>query len=114
MKRSRVEHDAWVLGIIAENKRLQKLFDDASNGQYDVLALIDYYQEEMFSAKSENAKMRGFLDLIDDEIRGGCDCHSNEHITVHPRCLACRVGSVLAKAAIALPSGADDAVRRIG
>ncbi len=36
--------------VVAERDRLRKLFDDAGDGEYNVLALIDFYQQEVINA----------------------------------------------------------------
>lgn len=41
--------------IRSERDRLQKLFDDAGEGQYNVLNLIDYYQREASESKIAEA-----------------------------------------------------------
>jgi len=61
----------------AEAARLQKLFDDAGEGQYNVLALIDYYQG---CVHDEADTARGLADRIEGALAalkripcdGGC------------------------------------------
>lgn len=36
----------------AENARLRKLFDDAGQGEYNVLALVEYYQRLAIASES--------------------------------------------------------------
>lgn len=42
----------------AERDRLRKLFDDAGGGEYNVLALIDYYQRSSMEADDRVAELR--------------------------------------------------------
>lgn len=51
--------------ILAELTRLRKLFDDAGQGEHNVLALVDHYQGEALQAGAEVARLRTLLD--DDE-----------------------------------------------
>lgn len=39
--------------IRAEVDRLRKLFDDAGQGEHNVLALVEHYQAEMIKAQAE-------------------------------------------------------------
>lgn len=41
-----------------ESERLRKLFDDAGQGEHDVLALIDHYQERRQASDDELAALR--------------------------------------------------------
>lgn len=50
-----------------ERARLQKLFDDAGEGAYNVLALIDHYQDEAI----ENARAAAFLRTHGETLREG-------------------------------------------
>lgn len=44
--------------LAAEVARLRKLFDDAGQGEHNVLALVDHYQAEAIEARAEVARLR--------------------------------------------------------
>jgi hypothetical protein len=48
----------------AEVARLRKLFDDAGEGTYDVLALVDHYQADAMRMFAEVARLRSVLGSI--------------------------------------------------
>ena len=48
----------------AEAARLRKLFDDAGQGEHNVLALVDHYQEEAIASEANAAQMRSALMLV--------------------------------------------------
>lgn len=78
-----------------EKQRLLKLFDDAGQGEHNVLALVDHYQERAINADARIAKVRELLEV------NGCDCECDHHVEEHApdcaRCLACRIGEALAE-----------------
>jgi len=47
--------------LLDEIDRLRKLFTDAGQGEHNVLALIDHYQQETFAAQAEVARLRLWL-----------------------------------------------------
>ena len=50
-----------------ENARLQKLFDDAGEGEYNVLALVEHYQAEAIRTNElerENARLKQELEDV--------------------------------------------------
>lgn len=59
-----------------EIERLRKLFDDAGQGEHNVLALIDYYQAEAMKADAEAERLRGVLvsavDDLSEHVGDGC------------------------------------------
>ena len=66
-----------VAAKVAEADRLRKLFDDAGQGEYDVLALIDHYQRNSMDADERLRAVRRLLGPLPagwtwaDEGRGG-------------------------------------------
>lgn len=44
---------ADIVALLAEVDRLHKLFDDAGQGEHNVLALVEHYQAEMMKAQAE-------------------------------------------------------------
>ena len=82
----------------AEVDRLRKLFDDAGQGEHNVLALIDHYQAWADAADERLAERlakqtRTIRRLLEDV---GCDCEcagrcGTEHDDDCERCLACRI-----------------------
>ena len=93
------------LKIKEERDRLRKLFDDAGQGEHNVLALIDYYQRQSMDA---DERIRAVLALLEEN---GCNCecdhHPEEHDADCERCLACRIEDALTK-------GAPNAEFRLG
>lgn len=77
----------------AEAARLQKLFDDAGQGEHNVLALVESYQSSLFA---EEEKVGAVIAILE---RNGCDCdceHDHEsHDSDCERCLACRIAEAL-------------------
>lgn len=57
-----------VVAKVAEADRLRKLFDDAGQGEHNVLALIDHYQRNSMEADERLRVVRGLLE------ENGCDC----------------------------------------
>lgn len=78
---------------VAEAERLRKLFDDAGQGEHNVLALIDHYQHRSMEA---DARLRAVRQLLEEN---GCECpcdhHPDERGPGCEVCLACRIGEVL-------------------
>lgn len=78
-----------------EIDRLRKLFDDAGQGEHNVLALIDHYQRNSMEA---DERLRAVRKLLEEN---GCDCECEHHWEDHDddcdRCLACRIGEAVGK-----------------
>lgn len=78
---------------VAEAARLRKLFDDAGQGEHNVLALVDHYQRASMGA---DERLRAVRKLLEEN---GCDCpcdhHADEHGPGCEVCLACRIEKVL-------------------
>ncbi len=55
---------ADIRALTAEVARLRKLFDDAGQGEHNVLALVDYYQDAEIKAGAEVARLREALDSV--------------------------------------------------
>lgn len=76
-----------------ESERMKKLFSDSGQGQYDVLGLIDHYQDLNLKLSS---KIRSVIEIISEN---GCDCECGCDTDGHDDdcevCLACRVGEVV-------------------
>jgi hypothetical protein len=79
----------------AEADRLRKLFDDAGQGEHNVLALIDHYQRIAMGADDRLRAVRNILEY------NGCDCdcdhHPDERGPDCEVCLACRIGEAVGK-----------------
>ena len=69
---------------VAEADRLRKLFDDAGQGEHNVLALIDHYQRNSTEA--------------DERLR---DHHPDERGPDCEVCLACRIGETVGAVCVA-------------
>ena len=84
-----------VVAKVAEADRLRKLFDDAGQGEHNVLALIDHYQRNSMEADERLRVVRGLLE------ENGCDCpcdhHPDERGPDCEVCLACRIGEAVRK-----------------
>lgn len=78
-----------------EANRLRKLFDDAGQGEHNVLALIDHYQRNSMESDERIRAVRKLLE------RNGCECECEHHWEHHDddcdRCLACRIGEAVGK-----------------
>lgn len=61
----------------AEVGRMRKLFDDAGQGTYDVLALVEHWQAEAMRMASENDRFREALDIV-CQWWGGCGHHPDD------------------------------------
>ena len=94
--------EAWVaIGLaaysasVSEADRLRKLFDDAGQGEHNVLALIDHYQRNSMEA---DERIRAVRKLLEEN---GCDCpcdhHPDERGDDCEVCLACRIGEAVGK-----------------
>lgn len=79
----------------AEADRLRKLFDDAGEGQYNVLNLVESYQRNSMEADERLRAVRKLLEW------NGCECECSHHWEDHDddcdRCLACRIGEAVGK-----------------
>jgi len=84
-----------VAAKVAEADRLRKLFDDAGQGEHNVLALIDHYQRNSMEADERLRVVRRLLE------ENGCDCpcdhHPDERGADCDMCLACRIGEAVGK-----------------
>lgn len=84
-----------VVAKVSEADRLRKLFDDAGQGEHNVLALVDHYQRNSMDA---DERLRAVRKLIEEN---GCDCpcehHPDERGDDCEVCLACRIGDVVGK-----------------
>lgn len=78
-------------------RHLRKLFDDAGQGEHNVLALVEHYQRELFAAE---ARSRAVVALLEAQ---GCECECGHHPDEHGHdceiCLGCRIGDALLGAA---------------
>ena len=83
------------LDDVAEANRLRKLFDDAGQGEHNVLALIDHYQRNSMDADD---RLRAVRKLLEEN---GCECpcdhHPDERGDDCEVCLACRIGEAVGK-----------------
>jgi hypothetical protein len=74
---------------LSEADRLRKLFDEAGQGEHNVLALIDYYQRNSIDADERLQAVRRLVEEI------GCDCpcehHAEERAFDCEICLACKI-----------------------
>lgn len=79
----------------SEADRLRKLFDDAGQGEHNVLALIDHYQRNSMEA---DERLRAVRELLE---ANGCDCpcdhHPDERGPDCEVCLACLIGEAVGK-----------------
>ncbi len=84
-----------VVAKLAEADRLRRLFDDAGQGEHNVLALIDHYQRNSMEA---DERIRAVRKLLEEN---GCDCpcdhHPDERGDDCEVCLACRIGEAVGK-----------------
>ena len=80
---------------VSEADRLRKLFDDAGEGQYNVLNLVESYQRNSMEADERLRVVRRLLE------ENGCDCpcdhHADERGPDCEVCLACRIGEAVGK-----------------
>lgn len=78
-----------------EAARLRKIFDDAGQGEHNVLALIDHYQRNSMDA---DERLRAVRCLLEEN---GCECpcdhHPDERGPDCEVCLACRIGEAVGK-----------------
>lgn len=79
----------------AEADRLRRLFDDAGQGEHNVLALIDHYQR---NSMESDERLRAVRKLLEEN---GCECpcdhHPDERGPDCEVCLACRIGEAVGK-----------------
>lgn len=84
-----------VVEKVAEAERLRKLFDDAGEGQYNVLNLVESYQRNSMEA---DERLRAVRRLLEEN---GCDCpcdhHPDERGPDCEVCLACRIAEAVGK-----------------
>jgi hypothetical protein len=84
-----------VVAEVREADRLRKLFDDAGQGEHNVLALIDHYQRNSMDA---DERLRAVRKLLEDN---GCECpcdhHREERGPDCEICLACLIGEAVGK-----------------
>ena len=84
-----------VVAKLAEADRLRRLFDDAGQGEHNVLALIDHYQR---NSMESDERLRAVRKLLEEN---GCDCpcdhHPDERGPDCEVCLACRIGEAVGK-----------------
>ena len=84
-----------VAAKVAEADRLRKLFDDAGEGQYNVLNLVESYQRNSMEA---DERLRAVRKLLEEN---GCECpcdhHPDERGPDCEVCLACRIGEAVGK-----------------
>lgn len=80
---------------VSEADRLRKLFDDAGQGEHNVLALIDHYQRNSMEA---DERIRAVRKLLEEN---GCECpcdhHPDERGPDCEVCLACLIGEAVGK-----------------
>ena len=79
----------------SELARLRKLFDDAGEGQYNVLNLVESYQRNSMEA---DERLRAVRKLLEEN---GCECpcdhHPDERGPDCEVCLACCIGEAVGK-----------------
>lgn len=84
-----------VVAKLAEADRLRRLFDDAGQGEHNVLALIDHYQR---NSMESDERLRAVRKLLEDN---GCECPCDHHWEERGPdcevCLACRIGEAVGK-----------------
>jgi len=81
---------ADIVALLAEVDRFRKLFDDAGQGEHNMLALVEHYQSEMMKAQEQ---VSGIAAILGD---AGCDCDDeDEDEDARYRCLAHRIQDVL-------------------
>lgn len=84
-----------VVAKVSEADRLRKLFDDAGEGQYNVLNLVESYQRNSMEA---DERLRAVRKLLEDN---GCECPCDHHWEERGPdcevCLACRIGEAVGK-----------------
>lgn len=84
-----------VAAKVAEADRLRKLFDDAGEGQYNVLNLVESYQRNPMEA---DERLRAVRKLLEEN---GCECPCDHHWEERGPdceiCLACLIGEAVGK-----------------
>jgi hypothetical protein len=84
-----------VVAKLREADRLRKLFDDAGQGEHNVLALVDHYQRNSMDA---DERLRAVRKLLEEN---GCECpcdhHPDERGPDCEICLACLIGEAVGK-----------------
>lgn len=80
---------------VDEADRLRRLFDDAGEGQFNVLNLVESYQRNSMEA---DERLRAVRKLLEEN---GCECpcdhHPDERGPDCEVCLACRIGEAVGK-----------------
>lgn len=80
-----------------EVARLRKLFDDAGQGEHNVLALIDHYQDAEIKASAEVARLREALEQVVDAADQHLHCGIADPLAFRDDC---RKAIVIARAAL--------------
>lgn len=87
----------------AEAVRLRKLFDDAGQGEHNVLALVDHYQEALLEERARLRAVQGELSKARERISAvyklleenvctcPCNCVMGDHEPDCEVCFACRI-----------------------
>ncbi len=80
---------------VDEADRLRRLFDDAGEGQFNVLNLVESYQR---NSMESDERLRAVRKLLEEN---GCECpcdhHPDERGSACEVCLACRIGEAVGK-----------------
>lgn len=84
-----------VVAKVSEADRLRKLFDDAGEGQYNVLNLVESYQRNSMEADERLQAVRKLLE--DNGCECPCDHHQDERGPDCEVCLACLIGEAVGK-----------------
>lgn len=92
---SQDEERATIITAASELARLRTLFDDAGEGQYNVLNLVESYQRNSMEADERLRAVRKLLE------KNGCECpcdhHPDERGPDCEVCLACLIGEAVGK-----------------
>lgn len=70
-------------GLVEEAVRLQRLFDDAGQGEYNVLALVDHYQNEAIAAEEKLRAAEAQLGTTTRLLCRLCNSMGREAIAAH-------------------------------
>jgi ribosomal protein L11 methylase PrmA len=63
--------------VVAERDRLRKLFDDAGQGEHNVLALVDHYQRNSMDAGARLAALTTERDRLRALVERVTGCNTN-------------------------------------